>query len=108
MSSFGEAIANGGRYDDIGEVFGRARAATGFDADLKILLAQGNRTWEGCNRIYAPAGDDPDLLAAINALRTEGHQVVRAFAGQTDSAQDMGCDHELVKVKKGWEVKPIK
>ena len=107
VSSYGEAIANGGRYDDIGEVFGRARAATGFDADLKILMAQGNKEFPSKQRIYAPADDDPALAVAVSALRVEGHQVVSAFTGQEDSAADLGCNHQLIKNGDGWKVEPI-
>lgn len=107
ISSYGEAIANGGRYDDIGEVFGRARAATGFDADLKLLLAQGKRTFNLPKRIYAPADADPALAEAVAALRAQGQQVVCAFAGQEDSPADLGCDHALVRAKGGWQVKPL-
>ncbi len=107
VSSYGEAIANGGRYDDIGEVFGRARAATGFDADLKILLAQGSKEFSSPQKIYAPADDDPALAVVVSALREEGHQVVNAFTGQDDSAADLGCNHELVKDGDDWQVKPI-
>ena len=107
VSSYGEAIANGGRYDDIGEVFGRARAATGFDADLKILLAQGSKEFSSPQKIYAPADDDPALAVVVSALREEGHQVVNAFTGQDDSAADLGCNHELVNDEDGWQVKPI-
>ena len=38
VSGRGRSIAQGGRYDRIGEQFGRARAATGFSADLKTLV----------------------------------------------------------------------
>lgn len=107
VSSYGEAIANGGRYDDIGEVFGRARAATGFDADLKILLAQGCRPAAQCRRIFAPADKDPALAETVATLRSEGNQVVCVFSGQAESAADMGCNYELVKPGKSWQVKPI-
>jgi ATP phosphoribosyltransferase regulatory subunit len=107
VPGYGEAIANGGRYDDIGEVFGRARAATGFDADLKILLAQGNRPASETRRIYAPADNDPALVDAIAALRSDGEKVLRAFPGQTESSSDMGCNFELVRAGKVWQVKPI-
>lgn len=107
VSGYGEAIANGGRYDDIGEVFGRARAATGFDADLKILLALGQRPVDCDRRIFAPADTDPALEAAIASLREDGERVVRAFPGQAESATDMGCTHQLVKAGKGWQVKPV-
>ena len=107
VSSYGEAIANGGRYDDIGEVFGRARAATGFDADLKILLAQGNKIFTAPKRIFAPADNDPALIEMINTLRQEGQQIINAFTGQTESPAEMGCDHQLEKSGDGWQVKSI-
>jgi len=107
VAGYGEAIANGGRYDDIGEVFGRARAATGFDADLKILLGQGHRHAGESRRIYAPADTDPALTDAIDALRSDGEQVVRAFPGQAESASDMDCNFELVRSGKAWQVKPV-
>jgi ATP phosphoribosyltransferase regulatory subunit len=31
------AVARGGRYDEVGKAFGRARAATGFSIDLRSL-----------------------------------------------------------------------
>jgi len=107
VSSYGEAIANGGRYDDIGEGFGRARAATGFDADLKILLAQGKNSYTPGKKIFAPANDDPALQEAIESLRSEGQHVINAFPGQTENAADMGCDYELIKTKDGWQATPL-
>jgi len=107
VSSFGEAIANGGRYDDIGEVFGRARAATGFDADLKVLLAQSMKARPEPKRIFAPADNDPALASAVSDLRAQGQQVVCAFAGQAESAEDMGCNHVLVNGDDGWHVEPL-
>ena len=107
VSSYGEAIANGGRYDDIGEGFGRARAATGFDADLKILLAQGKNSYTPGKKIFAPANDDPALQEAIESLRSEGQHVINAFPGQTETAADMGCDYELLSTKDGWQVNSL-
>lgn len=37
----GRTVAQGGRYDRIGKLFGRARSATGFSADLKTLVKLG-------------------------------------------------------------------
>ncbi|MBT5484923.1 MAG: ATP phosphoribosyltransferase regulatory subunit [Gammaproteobacteria bacterium] len=108
VSSYGEAIANGGRYDDIGEGFGRARAATGFDADLKILLAQGKKTFAPAKRIFAPADDDPALQATIDSLRLKGQHVISAFPGQSESATEMGCEFELVNTDGSWQVNPLK
>ncbi|MGV3590444.1 MAG: ATP phosphoribosyltransferase regulatory subunit, partial [Gammaproteobacteria bacterium] len=58
VAGHGEAIANGGRYDGLGAVFGRARPATGFDADLKTLLNLGSRTYAEEGKVFAPAGTD--------------------------------------------------
>lgn len=107
VNSYGEAIANGGRYDDIGEGFGRARAATGFDADLKILLAQGAKIFSPAKRIFAPADSDPALQESINSLRQQGQQVISAFPGQSESAQEMGCDFELTKTDGSWQVNSL-
>lgn len=37
-----QAIAQGGRYDEVGKVFGRARPATGFSLDLRELAVAGS------------------------------------------------------------------
>ena len=107
VGSYGEAIANGGRYDDIGVDFGRARAATGFDADLKILLALGKTYHAPGKKIFAPANDDPALQETIECLRSEGQHVINAFPGQTENAADMGCNYELIKTKDGWLATPL-
>ena len=88
----GQAIANGGRYDDIGEVFGRARPATGFNTDLKALLgylvADGED--ERVNSILAPDScglsddDSSSLWQAVQQLRAEGECVISALPEQTD------------------------
>lgn len=105
----GHPVAQGGRYDETGKVFGRARPATGFSADLKILsrLLQDNDPVSG---VLAPAGfsDDEELLGTIRALRSEGTRVVHAMPGQDISASEMGCDSELVRKDDGqWVVEPI-
>ena len=107
VSGYGEAIANGGRYDDIGEVFGRARAATGFDADLKLLHVLGDRNYSQEKHIYAPADGDSALADMIRKLRHEGQTVIQAFPGQQDSPADLGCDHMLVSSDGNWQVKPL-
>ena len=33
------AVARGGRYDEVGKAFGRARPATGFSIDLRTLAS---------------------------------------------------------------------
>ena len=84
VPGYGREVARGGRYDEIGSVFGRARAATGFSADLKTLIAlqeAGDDGWrEDC--VTAPWSDDPGLLAAIRDLRSRGERVVQRLPGE--------------------------
>lgn len=92
----GQAVAQGGRYDDIGAVFGRARPATGFSADLKTLV--GLTTAPAAvhaGGIFAPCVDDAALDAQIRKLRAEGECVVCALPGQTGGAREMGCERVL-------------
>jgi len=104
----GEEIARGGRYDAIGEVFGRARPATGFSTDLKTLLDLGQRDFSTPDSaIFAPADNDPALAAAVQQLRQSGEPVIRGLPGQAGDAGTMGCDRVLEKEKGDWVVKPV-
>jgi len=106
----GQEIARGGRYDAIGKMFGRARPATGFSADLKALLQLGGWTTQQSDeeeRIYAPWSDDPALLQAIENLRVQGKSVVCALPGQTGSAVEMGCNKTLKQQDGTWAVSSI-
>lgn len=107
VSEHGEAIANGGRYDNIGLAFGRSRAATGFDADLKTLLKLGRRNYPVKPRIFAPAVEDPSLQEQIAALRAAGDCVLQALAGQQEDAATMGCNRQLVQESGRWVVKDL-
>lgn len=100
----GQAIARGGRYDDIGEVFGRARAATGFSTDLKILNALSSRKFSQQQRVLAPAGNDEVLLEKIKELRSQGVCVIEQLPGQSADAADMECSHTLVQVDGRWQL----
>jgi ATP phosphoribosyltransferase regulatory subunit len=100
----GQALAQGGRYDDIGRVFGRARPATGFSADLKTLLALSTATLPGVRGIFAPCADDPALVRQVDELRARGERVVCALPGQQGDAAAMGCDRELVLRDGHWQV----
>jgi ATP phosphoribosyltransferase regulatory subunit len=102
VPGWGQAVANGGRYDHVGEVFGRARPATGFSTDLKALIAlavEGEAEESGA--VLAPAGDDIELWRAVQALRARGERVINALPGQPAPA---GCDRELVRGADGWRV----
>lgn len=101
----GQAVAQGGRYNDIGEVFGRARPATGFSTDLKTLLSFSTYKNNQVAAIYAPSDNDAVLQKMISELRQKGEKVICALPGQTGNAKDMGCDRELVKDGSSWKIK---
>jgi ATP phosphoribosyltransferase regulatory subunit len=104
----GQEIARGGRYDDIGRVFGRARPATGFSTDLKTLMDLSQRDFGvRAAAILAPAGDTPGLLTAIRELRSRGERVITSLPGQQGDAAEMGCDRQLVEDNGNWTVKPV-
>jgi ATP phosphoribosyltransferase regulatory subunit len=105
----GQEIVRGGRYDDIGQVFGGARPATGFSTDLKTLMDLSRRDFGSRERgsILAPAGSAPGLQTAIQQLRSKGERVITALPGQQGDATDMGCDRHLVEDNGNWTVKPV-
>lgn len=99
----GQALANGGRYNDVGEVFGRARPATGFATDLKALMALAPVAKAAQGAISMPDSDDPELLAKVEALRADGEIVINTLGG----ALDARCDRELVGSDEGWMVQNL-
>ncbi len=76
---YAHAIAKGGRYDDVGQAFGRARPATGFSADLKQCLNFSKLDIESDKLIRAPFSSDPALREFIQALREQGEKVIIGF-----------------------------
>ncbi|HSP01393.1 MAG TPA: ATP phosphoribosyltransferase regulatory subunit [Thioalkalivibrio sp.] len=94
----GQEVARGGRYDHIGQVFGRARPATGFSTDLKTLVGLSPQPVAPAPRgIFAPADQDPGLLDAVQALREQGERVIQGLSGQEGDAARMGCDRVLAR-----------
>jgi len=102
----GQAIAVGGRYDNIGACFGKARPATGFSSDLKTLMALAPAAEARITGILAPAADDAGLAAKVSELRAAGERVVCALPGQQGGAKDMDCDRRLVQSDGEWRVEP--
>lgn len=99
-----EAIARGGRYDEIGKAFGRARPATGFSIDLRDLasLAEGDGV---ATRILAPyEPDDPQLQATVQSLREAGNIVIVDLPGHEENRGELGCQQQLVLRKGQWTV----
>ncbi len=96
-------IVSGGRYDDIGAVFGRSRPATGFSLDLRQLLdlklpVQPPKR----KRVLAPAVADMSLVSVIQQLRQEGHTVVIGFPDVDWASQKSECDVELMQENHRW------
>lgn len=108
VPSVGREIARGGRYDNIGAVFGRARPATGFSADLKVLVSLlDSKSVSPVQNVYAPAVEDADLAQVIRDLRASGTRVIRQLPGQQGDAAQLGCDAILSKQAQQWVVTPI-
>ena len=105
----GQAIAQGGRYDDIGADFGRGRPATGFSTDLKTLVSLGQAIQADVpGGVWAPQVGDAGLWQAMLDLRRAGRRVVQALPGQTSAdAHEAGCDSELRLQEGGWQVSPL-
>lgn len=104
----GQEVARGGRYDEIGEVFGRARPATGFSADLKTLMrlgSAGREPLEGA--VLAPSEGDADLERRIRELRAAGTVVIRSLPGQGGDPAEMGCAYQLQKQAGQWDTVPL-
>ncbi len=99
-----QEVARGGRYDDIGRAFGRARPATGFSTDLKTLVSLSGIVADSSAKIFAPAGDDSKLWETMQELRNAGHTVIRALPGQSGAAAEMGCERKLVFNNEFWTV----
>ncbi len=99
----GQAIAQGGRYDDIGKDFGIARPATGFSSDLKTLIVLGDLTAQSVDAIYAPNSKDDALHAKVKDLRAQGKRVVQALSDK-DDASTMGCNKLLSNKDGEWVV----
>ncbi|AIN60494.1 MULTISPECIES: ATP phosphoribosyltransferase regulatory subunit [Pseudomonas] len=105
----GQSIAQGGRYDDIGADFGRARPATGFSTDLKTLVTLGRaEVVLPAGGIWMPDSSDAALWQMVCQLRNEGQRVVQALPGQPLSAAlEADCDRQLIQQDGRWQVLPL-
>lgn len=101
-----DALARGGRYDEVGSVFGRKRPAVGFSLDVKMLAsAAAVRPLRAAVR--APWGEAPALRAAIAQLRQQGETVVCVLPGHESEVDEFQCDRELVQTAGQWVVTAI-
>lgn len=101
-----DALVRGGRYDEVGAVFGRNRPAAGFSMDVRELVGVvAPRPLRAA--IRAPWSETPALRAAIAALRAGGETVVCALPGAPNEVDEFLCDRELVNSAGQWTVQPI-
>jgi len=100
-----QPIARGGRYDHVGQAFGRARPATGFSIDL-LTLAGLSTDLEERSAILAPWVSDAGLSAAIHALRAAGEIVVQLAPGDAGLSAEYRLDRVLVEQGGSWKVQP--
>ncbi|QIL78872.1 ATP phosphoribosyltransferase regulatory subunit [Diaphorobacter sp. HDW4A] len=101
-----DALVRGGRYDEVGAVFGRNRPAAGFSLDIKQLVsAVAPKPLKAA--IRAPWGVDGDVAQAIASLRQQGETVVCVLPGHESEVDEFHCDRELVQVADRWVVRAI-
>lgn len=103
LEGVGTAVAKGGRYDNIGSVFGRQRPATGFACDLKALAAANTQAAPLRGAVAVPTRDDPELAMKVAQLRAEGRVVIAVI----DDMVDPRCSEQLTKSGAAWVLMPL-
>jgi ATP phosphoribosyltransferase regulatory subunit len=108
-ADLGRALARGGRYDDIGEAFGRGRPATGFDVNLNELVSATRMDDGERDAIWIPWMDEAlatdDCREAIRSLRASGEVVVAALS--RNDGRPARCDRILEQREGAWVVEPV-
>jgi ATP phosphoribosyltransferase regulatory subunit len=101
-----DALLRGGRYDEVGAVFGRKRPAVGFSLDIKTLVqVVAPRPLRAA--IRAPWGEAPALRQAIAVLRAKGETVVCVLPGHENEVDEFQCDRELIEVAGQWVLSAV-
>jgi len=106
-SGYTGPVALGGRYDEVGVSFGRARPATGFSLDLRGIVS----TFAPASLhkgILAPEGNDKDLLNKIEALRTDGLIVIQVLPNSDINLNELNCDSALILRNGEWLIETLK
>ena len=103
----GQDIARGGRYDDIGSVFGVARPATGFSADLLNLFQLSDFRIAKKSAILAPNKNDESLLKLIRQLREKGERVIKDLSNGKNTPEQQKCNQQIVHNGKQWVVNEV-
>jgi ATP phosphoribosyltransferase regulatory subunit len=101
-----DALARGGRYDEVGAVFGRRRPAVGFSLDLKMLAELGARL-PRATAVRAPWGEDFKLRDMVRSLREGGETVLCILPGHEHESQEFAFDRELVAVDNQWVLRSL-
>lgn len=97
------AVARGGRYDDVGQAYGRARPATGFSLDLREVARISPIDARG-SAVLAPWNHDEPLRAAVAQLRDAGEVVIQALPGHDHDLDEFAFDRVLVERDGTWVV----
>jgi ATP phosphoribosyltransferase regulatory subunit len=101
-----QELVRGGRYDEVGAVFGRKRPAVGFSLDVKELVqAVDPRPLRPA--ILAPWGEQDGLRRAIKYLRSRGETVVCVLPGHEHEMNEFQCDRRLAEQDGQWTVESI-
>lgn len=103
MPGSGRAIASGGRYDDIGIAFGRARAATGFSLDLRAISSYVDDSKPESKTIIANYDEDAGLLETVRQLRASGKRVIFNYEDSDSETADVNNDEVSKLVRKNGE-----
>ena len=101
-----DAVIRGGRYDEIGSVFGRSRPAVGFGLDVKALAALAPSVHPR-PAIRAPWSEDVALHAAVRRLREAGETVVFDLPGSQAEECARALDREIAQVAGRWVLQPL-
>ena len=97
------AVARGGRYDHVGQAYGRARPATGFSLDLREVARISPVDARG-SAVLAPWKHDEPLLAAVAELRDAGEVVIQALPGHNHDLDEFAFDRILIERDGKWVV----
>jgi len=101
------AVALGGRYDEVGQAFGRARPATGFSLDLRELAALAPPAAAGSPILAPHAPEDESLRRKVDALRAQGEVVIVDLPGHAATRAELGCQRRLVKRGAHWQIETL-
>ena len=98
------ALALGGRYDEVGRAFGRARPATGFSMDLREIATMAPAAHAG-DAVLAPyLPQDAALQRRIAVLRKAGEVVIVDLPGHDKARDELGCNRKLALRNGKWVV----